>query len=421
MAAAAEPPLFRQRNFAALWTGQLISILGDRLTYLGLGGLLLEHTRRAADVRYPTLLAVQGIVMLAPVLLLAPFTGAYVDRWNLRRVLIWSDVLRAAIVAMLPTLYGLTHHMGWVFALVFLLFTCNVFFLPARSAITPSIVPQNQLLPANALLTVAGVIATVLGGALGGWVVDHWGWAVAIRIDAGTYVASVITLALVRYRPGPREQAHKHTLNRGYLREVAEGWSVVSRNSAVRLSLIALGATWLAGGFLQVAGNTHIQHAARNLVGMERVSVLIGSLALGSALGIWYIVGPGRGVSRPLLLGGGLIVVAGMMVAFAVSSRFAVFAIAAFAMGIFAAPSFMLPETLVQQAVTPEQLGRVFSARDFIMRLIFLVATSAAAPMVRILGTGPTLQICATLVGGAGLLALVWGHRQPELRAGPAT
>lgn len=413
--AAAELPLFRQRNFAALWLGQLISILGDRLTYLGLGGLLLEHTRRATDVRYPTLLAVQGIVMLAPVLLLAPFTGAYVDRWNLRRVLIWSDVLRAVIVGLLPTLYGLTHHMGWVFSLVFLLFTCNVFFLPARSAITPAIVRHDQLLAANALLTVAGVIATVLGGALGGWVVDHWGWPVAIRIDAATYVVSVITLALVRYRPGPREQAHKHALNRGYLREVAEGWRVVSRHPAVRLSLIALGATWLAGGFLQVAGNAHIQQAALK-PGMERVSVLIGSLALGSALGIWLIVHPGRTMLRPLQLGGGLIVVAGMILAFGVSTRFAVFAIAAFVMGVFAAPSFMLPETIVQQAVTPEQLGRVFSARDFIMRLIFLAATSAAAPLVRLLGTGPTLLICATLVGGAGALALVWGHRQPELR-----
>src|SRR5213075_1951353 len=105
--------------FFALWLGQLISIVGDRLTYLALGGLLLRHTG-AIEPRYSTLLALLGNVMLAPVLLFSPFTGAWVDRWNLKRVLIVSDVLRAGIVVLIPMLYALTHHTGPAFALVFL-------------------------------------------------------------------------------------------------------------------------------------------------------------------------------------------------------------------------------------------------------------------------------------------------------------
>src|SRR5882762_8123114 len=99
-------PLLRQRDFAALWWGQLISILGERLSYLALLGLVAEHTHHFADRNAPLLLAVLANVMAAPVLLFAPFTGAWVDRWNLRRVLIISDLLRAGLVALLPVLYA---------------------------------------------------------------------------------------------------------------------------------------------------------------------------------------------------------------------------------------------------------------------------------------------------------------------------
>ncbi len=414
--APSSTPLLRQRNFVALWTGQLISIVGDRLTYLGFGGLLLDHTRHGVDPRYPTLLALQSIVMLAPVLLLAPFTGAYVDRWNLKRVLIVSDMLRAGVVALIPLLYAMTHHTGPAFALVFLLFTCNVFFLPARSAITPDLVTAEQLLAANALLTVAGIVATVIGAIGGGWVVDHWGWPTAIYMDSITYVVSVATLALVRYRAAPQAHAHHHASGRGYLREVRDGWLVVRTNPMVRLALIALGAVWIGGGFLQVAGNPQIQRAAGRLAGMERVGLLLGALGLGSALGTWWLNRHARQRSQPLLLGGGLLFVAGGLVAFAVTSRFAVFAASAFVIGIFAAPAFMLSETLIQVATPPEQRGRVFSARDFIMRFVFLIATALAAPLTRLLDTRATLLVCATLVGGCGALALVWGRRQPELQ-----
>jgi len=76
MAAGEHPPLFGQRNFLALWSGQLVSIIGDRLTYLALGGMLLQHIGNVHDPRYATQLALLGNVMLAPVLLFSPFTGA---------------------------------------------------------------------------------------------------------------------------------------------------------------------------------------------------------------------------------------------------------------------------------------------------------------------------------------------------------
>ena len=414
-----ERPLFAQRNFVGLWGGQLISILGERLTYLALLGLVAEHTTGFTETgRSSLLLALLLNVMLAPVLLFSPFTGAWVDRCNLQKVMVTSDLLRGAIVLLMPIAYHATQHMGTVLALVFLLFTCNVFFLPAKSAITPELVAPSQLLAANALLSVAGIASTAVGALIGGWVVDHWGWAAALYINAATYLASVVGLAVIRYRAqAPSGPAQRISVG-GYLQEVREGWEQIRRNPHVGLGLLSLGAVWGGGGFVHVAGNQHIQRAA-SIPGMERLGVLLFVLGLGAGLGTWWVNGQGRRLPRHVLLGAGLLLATLGLAVFAVTTRFAVFASAAFLIGLGAAPVFVLSETLLQLGTEPRQRGRVFSARDFLMRLLLLLSTTLAAWTTPHLGTSATLLVCATLTAGAGALALSWGRRIPALESPP--
>lgn len=405
-----ERPLLLQRNFAALWWGQLISILGERLTYLALVGLLAEHTGAFQDARSSWLLTLLANVMLAPVLLFSPFTGAWIDRWNLRRVLLASDFVRSLLVMLIPLAYGATAHTGPVFAIVFLMFTCNVLFLPAKSAITPEIVPPSQLLAANALLAGAGIVATAVGALAGGWVVDHWGWGTALYINGVTYLVSVLALLLIAYQPTHEHHGGPTLSLRGYAAEVAAGWKIVRVNPVVGLALTALAAVWVGGGFLHVSGNLHIQRAA-SAPGMERVGVLLCTLGIGAGLGTWWVNTRGRRLPSAWLLGGGLIGVALALFVFAVSTRFAVFAIAAFLVGVFAAPAFMLCETLLQEGTEPRQRGRVFSARDFLMRLVFLLGVTAAGGVTRAFGVRAALLACAASVAAAGLLSLAWGRK----------
>jgi MFS family permease len=405
--------LLAQRDFGALWWGQLISILGDRFTYLALLGLLALHTDNFRQPKSSLLLTVLANVMLLPVLLFAPFTGAWLDRMNLKRVLVVSDLARAAIVAAIPVVYAANHLVAPVFALVFLLFLCNVFFLPAKSALTPEIVPEPRLIAANALLAGAGIASTAAGALAGGWIVDHWGWPVAMWIDAVTYLLSVATLLAIRYRPGaPRESRPPLSL-RGYLAEVGDGWRLVRGAPAVRLGLLVLGAVWVAGGFLHVAGNQHIQQRA-SIPGIERVGVLLTILGLGAGLATWWVNRSARRWSPHALLGTGLVIASGALVVFALSRRFAVYAAASFVIGLCIGPVFVLTETLLQKGATLTQRGRVFSARDFLMRLGFMVSVAVAGIVTRAAGTPAALLVTAGLVLCAGLATLGWrGMRAP--------
>ena len=413
------PPLFRQRNFLALWWGQLVSLLGERFTYLALVGLLAEHTHDFRDPGSSLLLSALANVMLAPVLLLAPFAGAWVDRWNLRRVVVLSDLGRAALVLLIPLLYALTHQVAVVFVLLFVLFTFGVFFLPAKSSLTPEIVPGPQLLAANSWLSAAGIGATGVGALAGGWIVDHWGWSRALLLNAVTYLVSVVSLLAIRYQAHPRPSQAAPTLA-GYLRQVREGWHVVRASARVGLALITLGAVWLAGGFLHVAGNLHIQRAAQ-APGMERLGVLLAVLGVGGGAGAWWLNTQGRRAPRPWLMASALILAGIGLLVFALSTRFATFAIGAFMVGVAAAPALMVTETLLQEATTPGVRGRVFGTRDFLMRTVLLVGVTAAGAITRAVGAQPALITSAALVAVAGVVVLIRARRLPESQAAAAT
>jgi MFS family permease len=256
---------------------------------------------------------------------------------------------------------------------------------------------------------VAGIVATGIGALAGGWLVDHWGWEAVLWVNAVTYLVSVGSLALIRYRARPRP-ARDAAAPSGYLHEVLEGLQIVRRSPAVQLALVALGAVWAGGGFLQVAGIQHIQRAA-SIPGTQRLSLLMVAFAVGAALGTWAVNAWGRQWPRGRVLGAGLLAAGGFLVAIAGSSLFAVFAGAAFMVGLCAAPAFVLTETLLQEGTEPSQRGRVFSLRDFTMRGLNQIALAAAAFATPLLGTAAALLIASVVIAGAGALALAWGRR----------
>ena len=139
-----------------------------------------------------------GLVFLAatlPNLLLGPVAGTFVDRWDQKEVMVVSDLLRASLVLLVPI--AAVTNLILVYPLVFLITSISIFFRPARTAVLPRIVDEDELLTANSATWIAETLADVIGYPLAGLFVAFLGRALplAFWFDAATYVASALLIA----------------------------------------------------------------------------------------------------------------------------------------------------------------------------------------------------------------------------------
>ncbi len=138
-------------SFSALWTGQLISLFGDRVNQLALIAFVFEITDSPAAV------ALTFLISTLPNLLFSPIAGTFVDRWDNKQVLVVSDILRASLVLLVPV--AILINVWLAYPLVFLVTTVSIFFRPASVAILPRIVEERDLLAANSAMWVGETIA----------------------------------------------------------------------------------------------------------------------------------------------------------------------------------------------------------------------------------------------------------------------
>ena len=141
------------------------------------------------------------------------------------------------------------------------------------------------------------------------------------------------------------------------------------------------------------------------------------AIGVGSGIGAWWINTRGKRLPRALGAWRGLALAGCTLVLFATSRLFAVFVGSALLLGLFAAPALVLTETVLQEGTDLAHRARVFSLRDFLMRLTLLVSVSAAAWMVSLTDTRTTLLACAVglITVGGGTIGL--GRRHARTKA----
>jgi MFS family permease len=424
--------------FSAMWLSQVVSSLGDRIHQIALVFLVA----RATDAS-PLALGMVFAAMTVPSFLVGPVAGALVDRWDRKHVMVGSDLLRAAIVGIIPVVSGI--HVGLVVALVFLLAAVSSFFRPARAAALPRVVPEEDLLTANSAMWIADTATDLVGYGLGGLFVAFLGSSLALAfwLDGASYLASAALVAaiaippLVRSGAGAGEgaaaragaaagEAESGAAGTGASGNQAE--SAESPTESVQASLIAD----LLGGwrFLRaetVLFATTVQAAVAEF-GMGALTalspLLIASLALGSmdAPTAYGLFGMAMGAG---LVGGG-IVLGGMatripkgpsiiaaftalgvaMVALAATQNLPLALILAVAIGL-ANVTFVVPsQTLFQQRTPDEMLGRVVAIRLAVVNGVLAVAMVTSGALAQLVGLRPVIAACGILTVAAGLAGL---------------
>lgn len=237
--------VLRIPDYRRLWLGQLVSDTGDGLTNIALL-LLVNHLTGSTAA-----LAAMAIALAVPPLTIGLVAGAYVDRADRRRIMLASDLLRAATVLGF-ILVGSADWLWLLFLLAFVQATVGTFFTPSRGAILPRIVPAEGLLAANSIAQATKVVAGVIGTGLGGLIVGLAGvyWP-AFVLDAATFLASFAFIAGLPRAIGrvvPAAGAAAVSIRSS----LAAGLRTVARSRRLSTTILALAVCMLGLGAVNV-------------------------------------------------------------------------------------------------------------------------------------------------------------------------
>jgi MFS family permease len=376
--------VLRVRNFMLLALSCSMSQLGDRLTHM-----LLITVIALANPGHLLAYSTGSLAFVLPTMLIAPIAGVLVDRWDKRKVLGYAHLSQSGLLFVTAFLVILLRSFTpfWVALVIF--FGLDVFNNTASPSLLPALVARRKLLVANATNLTLCRIATVLGMVAGGFLIKWTGWRYGLIINSSTHLtAGLLALAIsVRFvspRPGAAGpdagSEHEESLLssvahafRRLFRELAEVVKVVGTNRLVGFVMASL----VVSMFISAVSYTVLLFLVQQVLhlGTGGVGVFAGILAVGMIAGAAVLGLVKKEINRPavvvlVVLVYGVLFLAGPWL---VSIPFMV--VVALVAGVAFSWLGIVQNTMLQEEVSPEIRGRIFSTREFITNVTFLLTT----------------------------------------------
>jgi MFS transporter, DHA3 family, macrolide efflux protein len=413
--------IFKKRDFRFLWTGQLVSTIGSSLTDLAAGILIFQQTNSAFAV---------GLMLMAtaiPSLVVGLVAGVFVDRFDRKKIMIASDLIRAGLVVSIPFVISINIYLLYV--VVILASTVKQFFDPAEQSVLPDVASEEELSAANAFLSISSFGSTAIGFAAAGLLASTGEIAVAFYVDALTFILSAGCISFVRIAPLVVEEA---TSVRAVVDNLRAGVSMLVGTPVLRSTLVVFTPVLFAFGLWNVLllpfavgvppnglGGTEFEYGLQE--GLTSLGFVAGSLLMAKYIdrlpeGTWMvisftamgIVGILYGLSSNIWIAIGLVTLSGFM-----------------------QPPSSISRALILQRNTPREFrGRVFSAFFVSRDVLFLLgmATAGLADIINIrllIVAASSILIFAgiltQLLPGLGRPAAEWRRAIQLLRTAPAT
>ena len=370
----------RERQFRLLFTGQIVSLLGDAITGVALAFAVLDLTGSATDLGY--VFAAKTIPLVGFLLV----GGVFADRLPRRAVMLTADVARFGTQGTVALLI-LTHnaHIWEIVVLQAISGTASAFFNPASTGLTPMTVSPERLQQANALrglsMASTGIAGSVISGALVAGVGAGW----ALALDAASFAVSAFFLAQLRL------PAHVTLPPQSFLADLHEGWREFSSRTWVWVIVLAASVGNMMSSVFVVLGALV---AKQSLGGAGAWAGILASLGVGAMIG--GFVALRIHVRRPLLFGSSALAFLPLPIALlALRAPIVVIGVGALLAGIGNMVFNSLYETSLQQHVPAASLSRV-SAYDWFGSLAFQpIGLILAGPTAAAIGVSTTLWIAA--------------------------
>ncbi|MCB0154413.1 MAG: MFS transporter [Anaerolineae bacterium] len=349
------------RDYRNLWYSQIISLMGDWFNLIASAALIAKLSGSG--------LAIGGIFLarLLPPLLLGPFVGVVADRFDRRKILIASDLLRTGVV--LAFLLVRSEADIWlIYLLTVLQFSISAFFEPTRAALLPSLVPRRDLVTANALSSTTWSTMLALGAAMGGLATALFGITTAFILDALTFVLSAWFITRIS-AAGDAVDADSLSERQGGWQEFVKGVRYLRQHPPILVVALLKASSALAYGGMMVIEVTYA----------EQIFPIFGSSS--ATLGLIYVaagLGTGFGpiVTRRLTGDNPLVMQWALLFAYLLSfvgfvtigwaASLPLLLFGTFLRTIESGVNWVFSSAILQMAVPGKFLGRVF-AFDFAM------------------------------------------------------
>ncbi len=382
--------ILSNRNFLKLWIGQIVSNMGDEVAFMGLAALIVYQWKENA-----TAVSLLFIFSSLPVLIFGPIAGVFVDRWRRKHTMIWADLIRAVIVALL--IFPI--NIWYVYALIFSLSTVSRFFYPARNAMIPNIVKEEKLVEANSLSQMTYMLAVVVGPALGAGLVALIGYTATFIFDAFTYLFSAITIFLIKYREEIKS-AVKHPFE-----EMIDGFRYMGKNRVVLLIVAVFGIIMLVVGGMNVVYTLYIRDVLHmNIVGLGVLETLFGIGAVIGSFGVGLLAGKMRNVH---LIGLGIVLIGISIIAMGLFPIFIIAVIMAFGIGFTNSMLSSPINAILQKAVKDEYRGKVFGAQGAVIQGAALISMGMMGFLISAFGIVNILLFMGSFLSITGIIILM--------------
>jgi len=383
-------------NFRRLWLGQAISQVGDALTSLAVLILINRLTGSSAS------LGVMMVAIALPQLLFGLLSGVYVDRWDRKRTMIVSDVVRGLLV--LGFLLVRRPEDVWMFYLLgFLQVAVGTFFTPAKSALLPTILEGEALLAANALSQTTQVVAGVIGAGLAGVLVGAAGsGGPAFVLDAASFFISALFIRRVTapHTAGLASGGWKQTLA-----QLGDGLGFLFSRRLLVGVMVTFAVTMLGLGAVNVLFVPFLVDDLQ--VRTEALGLVDGGQVLGMVLGSALVATLAKRLQAVPIIVGGVIGV-GVFVGLIGAAPALVWVLAGlFFVGLCLTPVQASASTLYQVLIPAEKRGRAGAAMSTVITMASLISMASAGLLGDALGVRQVFFLAGGITIFAGLLALV--------------